>query len=96
LTLGIYWIANIVLLSAEALLLIIIIGSYIKTRLSSGFRAITPIILFSFFFLAQSASSIYEYFSMAFIYPSALAIMLLFTNSIGLAAVLSLFFALSR
>ena len=95
-TLGIYWVANIVLLSAEALLLIVLIGSYIKTRLSSGFRAITSIILFSVFFLAQSASSIYEYFSMALIYPSTLAIMLLFTNSIGLAAVLSLFFALSR
>jgi hypothetical protein len=33
---------------------------------------------------------------MALIYPSTLAIMLLFTNSIGLAAVISLFFALSR
>ncbi len=95
-TLGIYWIANIALLSAEALLLLILIGSYIKTRLSSGFSAISAIILFSVFFLAQSASSIYEYFSMAFVYPSTLAIMLLFTNAIGMAAFVSLFFALYR
>lgn len=95
-TLGIYWIANIALLSAEALLLLVLIATYIRTRISTGLSVVSAIILFSAFFLAQSVSSIYEYFSMAFIYPSALAIMLLFTNAIGVAAFVTLFVALNR
>ncbi|MCL4335196.1 MAG: hypothetical protein M1402_03775 [Candidatus Thermoplasmatota archaeon] len=95
-TLGIYWIANISILGIEAVLLALIIGVYVRTRISSGFSSITSIILFSMFFLAQSIASIYEYFTMAFIYPSSLAIILLFTNTIGLAAFGTLFFSLNR
>lgn len=95
-TIGIYWVANISILSVEAILLALIMGIYVKTRISSGFRSITSIVVFSGFFLAQVMASIYEYFTMAFIYPSSLAITLLFTNGIGLLAFCALFISLNR
>jgi hypothetical protein len=94
LSLGPFWIANLVIISISVIVFAVITVSYIKSYLRLKAGSFTSIIAFSSILMIQSILAFVIYYSLSMHFGSSLAVLLLVINVISLGGYVMLYKAL--
>lgn len=92
---GVFWVANLVLIAISMVIAAIIGASYMKSYRATGARVFSGIIAFSSILLTQSVVSIVIYYNISLKFGSGLAMLLLVINAISLVGYIMLYRVLS-
>ena len=91
---GFWWIVSIAVLAVEIALLLYILILYSKMHRSTGGRLLIGIQLFALLFIAQDALGTWTILSFYRSMGDSVSLPLAILNTLGLAALLSLYFTL--